>query len=183
MLARSIVVAFLFVAAELSCWGETPPQLNSGRHAPSPDRKLYVFYEAPKFEIRDAKRSAVLGSVDQEQPVEALRWTGDSKTLVVVQYVAHGSDAYFLHWDGVAWRPQFVRELFEKEDYRAIAVVHVKPHTESVDITCKTYIPTRLVSFTFTPSTRKVSNLRRHDITVRQWDQLHMFPLGEHHRI
>src|SRR5437899_7910222 len=177
MLARGITIALLIAATKLSCCGETPPQLKSGRHAPSPDGKFYVFYEAPTFQIRDAKTSAVLGSVDQEQPVQALRWTGDSKTLIIVEHVAHGSDAYFLHWDGAAWRPQFTYALFEKEDHRAIAVVDVKPHTDAVDVTYKTYIPTRLVSFTFTPVTRKLSGLRRQDITFERWKQLHMFPL------
>ncbi len=177
MLARRIVLALLIAVAELSYGDETPPQLNSGRHAASPDGELYVFYEAPTFQIRDAKTSAVLGSVEQEQPVQALRWTGDSKTLVVVQHVAHGSDAYFLHWDGIAWRPQFVDDPFENEDYRAIAVIDVKPHKETVDITYKTSIPTRLVSFTFTASTRKVSNLQRREITFERWKQLRMFPL------
>jgi len=81
---------------------ETPPQLSSGRHAPLPDGKLHVFYDAPTFQIRDRKTSAVLGSLDQKQPVEEVRWTGDSKTLIVVEHIAHGSDAYFLTWDGAA---------------------------------------------------------------------------------
>jgi hypothetical protein len=63
-----------------------------------------VFYDAPTFQIRDRKTSAVLGSVDQEQPVEAVRWTGHSKTLIVVEHIAQGSDAYFLTWDGAEWR-------------------------------------------------------------------------------
>src|SRR5256885_10240590 len=98
MFARSIVIALVMVLAKPSHGNETPPQLDSGVHATSPDGKLYVFYKAPVFQIRNTRTSEVLGSVDQEQPVEALRWTNDSKTLVVIEHVAHGSDAYFLHW-------------------------------------------------------------------------------------
>jgi len=152
------------------------PQLRSGRHASSPDGKLYVYYEAPTFEIRDSKTSAVLGSKEQEQPVLAVRWTGDSKTLVIVEHIAHGSYASFLHWDGTAWRPRSVETPFERLIYRGLAVVDVKPDRETVDIKYKTYIPTRLISFTYIPVTGNATNIRRHDITFERWQHLGMFP-------
>jgi hypothetical protein len=104
MLARGIPLGLLIVAAKVSYGDETPLQLSDGRHAPSPDGKLYVFYDAPTFQIRDRKTSAVLGSVDQEQPVEAVRWTGHSKTLIVVEHIAQVLMHIFLTWDGAAWR-------------------------------------------------------------------------------
>lgn len=178
MLARVIALTALIVTGSVSFGDETPPQLGDGRYAPSPDGKLYVFYNVPKLEIRKARTTAVVGSIEQALPVQALRWTGDSMTLVVIHHIAHGSNVTFLHWDGRSWRAQAVSEPFEHPGYRAIAVVGVRPAHDTVEVTYKTDIPTQLVSFTFAPITGNIRKLRRQDISSERWQQLRMFPLG-----
>jgi hypothetical protein len=179
MLTRSLVFAFLVaVAVKASCGTVTPPQLSSGRHAPSPNGKLYVYYDTRRLEIRNSTTSAVQRSMEWKEPVVALRWTGDSKTLVVVELIPNGSYALFVHWDGTAWVHQSIEAPFERLVYEGVAVVDVKPQKQTIDLTYKTYLPTRLISFRFIPGrpTGDASHIRRHDISFERWQHLRMFP-------
>ena len=180
MLTRTIVLALLVAATKASCGAEMPLKLRSGHHAPSPNRQLYVHYDAQKLEIRDAKTSRVQRSMDWEEPVIALRWTGDSKTLVVVELIPTGSFALFVHWNGHQWVHQSIEAPFQRRPYDRIAVVDVKPHRSTIDLTYKTYLPTRLISFRFIPGspTGDASHIRRQDVTVERWRELPVFPFS-----
>jgi len=171
----SVVIATAGIAIATSRADQTPPQLRNGRHVPSPNGKLIVFYSAPKVEIRDAGTSAILGTAEAT-PVHALRWTADSKTLIIVEHIAHGSDAFVVHFDGKRWK-SIIPGLRWAKDYRAIAVVSVAPRKDSVELSYKTYGDTYLVSFTLTPPSKKPSHFQRRKISLQQWQQLKEFPL------
>jgi hypothetical protein len=175
--ARPLLLLILVSAAFVPCRGEPTPQpLHNGPQAPSPDGKLIVYYDAPKVEIRNAQTSAVQGTAEATSPVYALLWTSDSKTLIVVEHMAHGSDAFFVHFRRGLWQ-QFDANPLEGEDYRGLGVVDVRPHQKTVNVSYKTYLPTTLVSFTVIPSTRKVTDLRRRGISFQRWQQMLLFPL------
>jgi len=171
---RLVATAVLLILAALTpCRaGREPEQLSDGTHVRSPDGKFTVFYYAPKLEIRETPTGFTRGTAEAS-PVYVLSWTGDSKTLVVVEHIAHGSEAFVVHFDGQMWttvRP----DLPGQKDYRAIAVVAVKTHRSTVDISYKTYDDTYLVSFTLILSTGELSHCRRQRISFKKWKELVM---------
>ena len=180
MLARIMVLALLVAATEASYGRQMPPKLKTGRHALSPDGKLYVYYDSRKLEIRDAKTSKAQRSMGWEEPVVALRWTGDSKTLVVVELIPTGSFALFVHWHGARWVHESIEAPFQSLVYDGIAVVDVRPHRSTIDLTYKTYLSTRLIFFRFIPGTPTgdASRIHRQDITLERWRELAVFPSG-----
>src|SRR5690242_18814423 len=100
MLSPSVgLFAIVTFGMVLGCRADAEPEIRPGRQAVSPDGKLAVIYDPSAdhpLQIVDSASGAVQSSFPV-LPVHALRWTGDSKTLIVVQHIAHGSEAEFLH--------------------------------------------------------------------------------------
>jgi hypothetical protein len=81
-----------------------PKQLDGGAKFYSPDRNTVIVYNPDQLEIRDTRTNQLYSSVTVSL-LFALRWTGDSKTFVAIEHIAHGSDAIFAHLTTVNGKP------------------------------------------------------------------------------
>jgi hypothetical protein len=170
---RSPLIALLFCSFAVTAPAlKQPQQLDEGTTIRSPDGKVIVIYKPDRLEIRDRKRDRLLSSTIVV-PVIALRWTGDSRTLVVVEAIAHGSAATIIHFNGKQWEGFDV--IPPGEDYRDYAVVDLKTQRDLVQLSYKASgTAIYHISFTLDPFSRKLSNTRKRKISFQQWLALPM---------
>lgn len=170
---KQLLIFVIFCASTISSHAENgPKQLDSGTKLYSPDGKLFVVYNPDQLEIRDAKTDYLYNSVGA-LPVQALRWTRDSKTLVVVEQIAHGSEVGLVHFNGAQWERFTV--LPPGQDYKDFAVVGLKPEHALVQISYRaTGAALYVISFTVNPSNQVLSNVQKKEVSFKQWIALRM---------
>jgi hypothetical protein len=104
--ALHLVGALFFLSCAWS--SKTPIDIDTAVF-PSRDGKYIASFEQNEdgwlyLEIKDSKTGHLDGSVKAElTPVFSVQWTGDSKTIVLVGHVAHGSAAILFHFQAKNW--------------------------------------------------------------------------------
>src|SRR5438552_2196079 len=111
-----------------------PEQLHDSTKVFSPNNKFVAVYHPDQIEIIDADTGQLYDSFSV-LPVYALKWTGDSKTLAVVQHIAHGSEAVLVHFNGTKWEKLLIPP--PGEGYTDYAVVSVEPEYNLVRLSYK----------------------------------------------
>jgi len=107
---RFIIASFLLVCTlSLAKADKTPLNLDTAVF-PSPNGKLVAKFEQRDdgwtyFNVTDSKTGKLNSSTKIElTPVFSLQWTRDSRSIVTVGHVAHGSAATLFHLQDGAWK-------------------------------------------------------------------------------
>jgi hypothetical protein len=102
------ITFFLACACGGYTGSEKPIDINSVAF-PSPDKRQVVSFETKDdvvsyLDIKDSKTGRVEGSIENElPPLYSVQWTGDSKSLVLVGHVAHGSTLMLVYPKEGTW--------------------------------------------------------------------------------
>lgn len=127
-------------------------------------------YNPDRLEVRNAN-AHVLHSVEV-LPLVALQWTANSKNLVAVESIAHGSDAVIIHYTGAGWKSfTAIPPGRNFDDYAVIALEHKDSSINLVYKATDSHGMYR-ISFAIDPASGAPSNVREQKITFEQWSAL-----------
>jgi hypothetical protein len=172
------MTCIFILSAIFTVTAEAPVQLESGSRFYSPDRNTVVVYKPDQLDVRDARTNELQKSVTISL-LFGLRWTGDSKTFVAIEHIAHGSDATFVHLSDGEWRSFVVTP--PGEEYRDYAVIRVEAQQKDVRLSysAATNEALYLISFTVDPSTQALANVTTQELSYKAWEALPIF--GDKH--
>ena len=97
-----IFAAFTFVGRPTTKGQE----IHVGTKFVSPDRRYtaeYLFDDDNRIKITDNQTGHADAPIDWWSVPHSIRWTGDSKTIVVVSHIAGGSQASLIHFKKGKW--------------------------------------------------------------------------------
>jgi len=105
----------------------------------SPDGRFIVRIaygdQKNNYEIRDNKTGRLDTSIELLTRLFWLRWSGDSKTFVAVDQLAHGSYAQVFHFDGKKWIYHDVKPPEKDLESYAVVGAFIKPHLITITST------------------------------------------------
>lgn len=158
---------------------KTPIEIRAAKF-PSPDGKIVASFEYNDdgwvhLDITNSISGHQLGSAKVElTPIFSLEWTSDSKSIVIVSHIAHGSTATIFHCFSGNWKdfivfpperkppPDLYRIIYDvtKTEVREHDIIvtydtTIQFRSDSGDFAAKEY----LVSLLINPATNKVLTL------------------------
>lgn len=116
--------------------------------------------------------------IEINQPLYSVAWTGDSKTLVLIEHTAGGTFARFVHRNDGQWKDHtvdagegdkssVVRQTLHNESFELAYRVHVMPTSRTAE---RFY----LYSFEVDPETNQRRNEKRETIDVDSYIKLQL---------
>ena len=178
---QAVIFATAFACLASASFGDAPI-INQGTFV-SPDGRFTLSIapeiniygvELPELIIRDRMNGAVERSdpnsgegdgLNVLTPIFFIKWTGDSKSVLVISHIAHGTIAAVLHFDGSQWHQKVLQPPSPQGGHMTVLSQRLGFHnvavTYAVDIAVAAQTPTAFYcsSFQFDPATESYSHV------------------------
>ena len=185
MSAAAIAVAIL-AAVPFSAFDAKAKDVTSGTRIKSPNGMFEAKCETGeqlhpavgRIEIVDTKNGTLQHALEINPPLYALRWTGDSRTLIAIERVAGGSVAVIVHRSSGKW------SVFQADPQHAdkSAVIALRPKMRAVELSYKTYQQEAhgkegrfyVITFLVDPNTGHHRHETKHEIDLETYRRLRL---------
>jgi hypothetical protein len=190
-----ILATFLILFMALARQGFAAVSIISQGTFPSPDGRFVLkiapeinIYgvELPELILEDRRTRAVERSdpnggegkgLNVLTPIFFIKWTGDSKTILVISHIAHGTIGAELHFDGSTWHQRLLQPPSPDDGHFTVLSQHVGRHqigiSYAVDVAAGAETPHKFyrTAFTYNPVTDSYSHIHNQTLNCSAYPE------------
>ena len=175
-----LCACLLFVSCVGTSFAQTIVPI--GKVFPSPDGSKSVeladFDREYHYRITDKQTGTTSVLEDEYNPVFAIEWSQDSKSIFIAAHVARGVLVQILHWNNNQW-DKFTIDVPEKQSHES-TVLDWNIKSELLTLVCKVTLQKENGksygcyegTFNVDPATGATSDFRKRALTTKECDEL-----------